>query len=191
MNLKLSSIDDNLKYLPSVCEPVLSADIFLIRGEKNNYFFDVGASDEALEFIESIKNRVAIISHFHADHSSNLKRLSFDAVYQGKIEKEIVIDDGVHLEIAPITSSHSKGSLMLRYRDYLLVGDSLYSTSVQNRAAYNVQKLASTIAELEKEKATYIVQSHNPSRILRQEAILFLKDIYKKRDKNCPYIFVD
>ena len=191
MDKKLEKIDENLFYLPSVREPVLSADVFLIRGEKYNYLFDVGASDEALEFLQQLDNRVAIISHFHADHSTNLRRIGFEKVYEGKLDDMVCIDDGVHLEISPITSCHCKGSLMLRFGVYLLVGDSLYSTTVQGRPAYNVQKLSCTIKELEKESALYVVQSHNPKPIPMTQAIGFLKEIYSKRDKNSPYIFVD
>ncbi len=88
----------------------LSADVYAIRGETAWWIFDVGACDEAADFINSLPCEVSadessagdsiagesrdgtarrlqrniVISHFHRDHFFNLPRVHFDNLYVGR-----------------------------------------------------------------------------------------------------------
>lgn len=92
--------------MPSETSP-LSADVYAIRGETAWWIFDVGASDEAADFINnlpcdisagellegtaprlhqdavSLKKNI-VISHFHRDHFFNLSRVHFDNLFVGR-----------------------------------------------------------------------------------------------------------
>ena len=70
-------INDYIEFLESSENP-LSAKVFIIKGKNNNYIFDVGANALAKELINSIENRIIIISHFHTDHMENLKHFIND-----------------------------------------------------------------------------------------------------------------
>lgn len=92
--------------MPSETSP-LSADVYAIRGETAWWIFDVGASDEAADFINNLPCDVSVgellegtaprlhqdavsfkknivISHFHRDHFFNLSRVSFDNLFVGR-----------------------------------------------------------------------------------------------------------
>lgn len=81
----------------------LSADVYAIRGETVWWIFDVGASDEAADFINNLPcdgvapgtaqhlhqdaaplKKNIVISHFHRDHFFNLSRVSFDNLFVGR-----------------------------------------------------------------------------------------------------------
>lgn len=81
----------------------LSADVYAIRGETAWWIFDVGACDEAVDFINNLPcggvapgtaqhlhqdaaplKKNIVISHFHRDHFFNLPRVSFDNLYVGR-----------------------------------------------------------------------------------------------------------
>jgi len=75
----------------------LSADVYAIRGETAWWIFDVGACDEAADFIDGLPCEAAVqsssaqplkknivISHFHRDHAFNLSRVKFDNLYVGR-----------------------------------------------------------------------------------------------------------
>ncbi|SHL85511.1 hypothetical protein [Fibrobacter sp. UWH6] len=85
----------------------LSADVYAIRGETAWWIFDVGASDEAADFVNNLPCDVSVgellegtaprlhqdavplkknivISHFHRDHFFNLSRVSFDNLFVGR-----------------------------------------------------------------------------------------------------------
>ncbi len=125
---------------PSETSP-LSADVYAIRGETAWWIFDVGACDEAADFVNSLPcdrgegtaplQKNIVISHFHRDHAFNLSRVRFDRLFVGRetfrhcdatiqarrdvtvVESPVVIEDGLRFCIEPIPSSHAKGSLML------------------------------------------------------------------------------
>jgi glyoxylase-like metal-dependent hydrolase (beta-lactamase superfamily II) len=80
----------------------LSADVVAVRGDSAWWIFDVGACDEAVNFINALpRNPVnenaatplkknIVISHFHRDHLLNVMRdlqgevsLDFDSIYVG------------------------------------------------------------------------------------------------------------
>jgi len=119
----------------------LSADVYAIRGETAWWIFDVGACDEAADFInglpcatsnvaQSLKKNI-VISHFHRDHAFNLSRVKFDSLYVGRdtyrhcdetlrghngvtvVESPMEFDDGMRVRVAPIPNSHAKGSLVM------------------------------------------------------------------------------
>ena len=88
--------------MPSETTP-LSADVYAIRGDAAWWIFDVGASDEAVDFINSLPwgdvmpgtaqhshqgvaplKKNIVISHFHRDHFFNLSRVHFDNLYVGR-----------------------------------------------------------------------------------------------------------
>lgn len=98
----------------------LSADVYAIRGETAWWIFDVGACDEAADFINnlpcdivvnggekvSLKKNV-VISHFHADHFVNLPRIQFDKLYVGRetyrhCDATIRARAGVHVVDSPL-----------------------------------------------------------------------------------------
>lgn len=123
--------------MPSETSP-LSADVYAIRGETAWWIFDVGACDEAVDFINNLPcdgaaplKKNIVISHFHRDHFFNLPRVHIDNLFVGRetfrhcdatiraragvhvVESPLAIDDGLQIRIEPIPSSHAKGSLML------------------------------------------------------------------------------
>jgi len=108
---KIVKLTDRIRYLQMSYEP-LSADVVAVRGDSAWWIFDVGACDEAVDFInalprssessthldtsECIKNATLplkkniVISHFHRDHLLNVQRmcggeisLDIDALYVG------------------------------------------------------------------------------------------------------------
>lgn len=194
---------------PSAGGP-LSADIFMFKGIKHNYLFDLGANKQALEFIRSIENPVAIISHFHADHCANARVLleegwPFEEFYAGKktcdslkvndlgtvVNESLVIDDGIHLEIIPMPSCHAKGSLMVKFGRCLFVGDGLYGGNIPSegfRYGYNAGVLLEEIRELEKVDCDFFVTSHTGDKREKKEVLDKLRMIYSLRDGNSPYI---
>lgn len=120
----------------------LSADVYAIRGETAWWIFDVGACDEAVDFINNLPcdgaaplKKNIVISHFHRDHFFNLPRVHFDNLFVGRetfrhcdenirarsgtqvVESPLQFEDGLKICIEPIPSSHAKGSLMLTVGD--------------------------------------------------------------------------
>lgn len=180
-------------------ENPLSADIFVI----GNYIFDTGASDEAKAFLNSIPNKIIVISHFHADHSTNVRRVDFDKLYGGKktcdylktgivVSERLILDETLNIQIAPLTSCHAKGSLMMNLNnEYLFVGDSLCGCSLPDgQYGFNAGMLLSTIRELEKENFKNAVVSHSGDLIPKDAVLRHLKEIYNRRDGNNPYICI-
>lgn len=190
-------ITDNIEYLPSSNEP-LSADVYVIRGAKNNYIIDTGSNDEAFKIIEGIKNKIIIITHFHADHIGNLSRIDIpDAnLYVGKYTKDyckcgteildsITIEDGANIRISAIPSSHAKGSLAITVDNkWLFLGDSYYCSA----KGYNVSLLHDEMEFLKNEPFEYAILSHDENRYSKKEILDNLKAIYSSRSKNEPYI---
>jgi len=104
----------------------LSADVYAIRGETVWWIFDVGASDEAADFINNLPcdgvapgtaqhlhqdaaplKKNIVISHFHRDHFFNLSRVSFDNLFVGRetfrhCDANIQARHGVNVVEAPI-----------------------------------------------------------------------------------------
>lgn len=128
-------IGTSIRYLPASEQP-LSAEVYFIQGEKNTYLYDIGNHLPALRVIQSLpKPPIAILSHYHADHTGNILKTAFQKIYVGEFTKAkldvgivvsqpVTIDDGIELEIIPCPSVHTPGSLILNVnREYCLIGD--------------------------------------------------------------------
>ena len=193
-------LTDNIEYLPASNDP-LSADVYVIRGVKNNYIIDTGSNDEAYQLIEGIKNKNIIITHFHADHIGNLPRIGIpdDKLYVGNYTRKyckrgteildsITIEDGPIIRISAIPSSHAKGSLAVTVDNtWLFLGDSYYCSA----KGYNVSLLHDEINFLENEIFEYAIMSHDDTKYTKEQILNKLKEIYSRRDKNEPYIKMD
>ena len=105
---KIVKLTDRIQYLQMSYDP-LSADVVAVRGDSAWWIFDVGACDDAVQFINELPHilvddaanlakrdngvRLAknvVISHFHRDHLLNVVRhcngevsLDIDALYVG------------------------------------------------------------------------------------------------------------
>jgi glyoxylase-like metal-dependent hydrolase (beta-lactamase superfamily II) len=105
---KIVKLTDRIHYLQMSNDP-LSADVIAVRGDSAWWIFDVGACDDAVQFINELPHilvddaanlakrdngvRLAknvVISHFHRDHLLNVQRmcggeisLDIDALYVG------------------------------------------------------------------------------------------------------------
>ncbi|ACX74650.1 hypothetical protein Fisuc_1045 [Fibrobacter succinogenes subsp. succinogenes S85] len=124
---KIVKLTDRIRYLQMSYEP-LSADVVAVRGDSAWWIFDVGACDEAVDFInalpcssessthldtsECIKNATVplkkniVISHFHRDHLLNVQRmcggeisLDFDTLYVGSHASKVVGEIAGHEKI--------------------------------------------------------------------------------------------
>ena len=192
----MKKIEEYLYDLESSENP-LSADVYFILGNNKTYIFDVGANINSLNEIKKYHNREIIISHFHQDHIYNLNNLddknniyvssyTFKHLNYGKIVNDLIeINDGVNLKIFEIPNSHAKGSLALIINDkYLLLGDSIGS----NIKGYNVSLLYDEIKSLEEYKYEYVLLSHKNKIYKKDAVIIFLKNIYNKKEKGNPYI---
>ncbi|MBR1861855.1 MAG: MBL fold metallo-hydrolase [Lachnospiraceae bacterium] len=191
------SVNENLSFLKSSEHP-LSADVYFIKGEKHTYIVDVGSNDEAFAIINSIPDKKVIITHFHEDHTGNLKRLEipdedvFVGNYAGKylgkgtvVGEPMVIPDGVKIGIVPIPNSHAKGSLCVTVdEEYLILGDAFYS----NVKGYNVSLLGEEIRLLESLRFDKVLMSHKERPHSREEVFSVLNKIFSQREKEKPYI---
>ena len=105
---KIVKLTDRIHYLQMSNDP-LSADVIAVRGDSAWWIFDVGACDEAVQFINELPRNLVddasnlakrdndvrlaknvVISHFHRDHLLNVQRmcggeisLDIDALYVG------------------------------------------------------------------------------------------------------------
>jgi glyoxylase-like metal-dependent hydrolase (beta-lactamase superfamily II) len=194
----MEEIKEYIKYIKSSNNP-LSSNVFLIKGEKNNYIFDVGANKLSRDIIKDINNKIIIISHFHTDHMENMKYFINEKLYigdytykilgYGNVVNDIIeINDGINLKIVHIPNSHAKGSLCLIVNDlYLLIGDSLEG----NRYGLNVSLLYDEIKLLKSLNYKHILTSHDDVIYNKDEIIKNLEYYYSKREKNKPYIGYD
>lgn len=209
-------ITENISYIAASKNP-LSADVVLIEGAEYLYLFDVGNNEEVAAYLDALpKKKKVILSHFHADHTGSIGRLSFETVYAGPImgkyyqyfvpdyekDKEpekyqtvmepVKIFDGVELEIYPMPSSHAKGSLLLQINgEYIFLADGIYSRKKDGRAVYNVQLLKEQMALLKELSGDKLFLSHERRPIKSKKSMIkFLEKIYEKREKNNPYIAI-
>jgi len=108
------------------------------------------------------------------------------------VTEPVVIEDGVKIEIAPIPSTHAKGSLALTVDDEIMfVGDATYSASDSDGAFYNAQLLQEEIAFLETSPAAKVFLSHE-RRPLKPKAVIVrqLSMILGKWDKSGPKVYL-
>lgn len=199
----MNALTERISYLPASSNP-LSADVIVIHGDSHEWIYDVGSNDVAFEYIESIKkDKIVVISHFHADHTENLKRITFSKMYCGDYTEKkfglgnvvtapITFDDGVKLTLFPIPSSHSKGAIGVAVGNQCaLLGDSAYATVKNGKAAYNVNHLKDMISTLESTDVKKFLLSHRVGlEVEKEEFIAELKGIYAKRDARQQYLFL-
>ena len=184
-NKEIINIDQDLFYLPSENDPVLSADVGIFSGGKALWLYDCGASDKACTLISGFEKVNVTISHFHRDHSFNLQRLNnVDSLYVSKysfdyfkagtiVTDELFIEDGGMIHIFPVPNSHCKGSLGMEINEkYVFLGDSVYGKHIDRRLAYNVQLLLEQYRLLERIKADKCIISHDEKCIIDKAEII-------------------
>ena len=179
----MESITPRIRRIPAVDEP-LSADAFIIEGDKRYYVFDVGASDEAYKAIVVLDKPVTvIISHFHRDHIGNMARLTPSETLAGArtckyipsaalMDAPLVIRDGVEIAIQPCVSPHAPGCLIATVDgSYTLLGDLSYARpgvgQGEAKGMYNMLKALQT---------RYFIPSHVKENPLVERDV-FLRDV--------------
>lgn len=203
--MELLKISPEISYLPASAPP-LSADVCIIAVNKAVWIFDVGSNDEAAELINGIRGeKRAVLSHFHADHTANISRISCDKIYCGgftrkklasagnadifTVDKDLYFEGGIRL--FPIPSDHAKGCVGLEFGDFAFLGDSVYCHVKDGKAVYNAGQLQALIKALKSLKADKLLLSHNqPLECHRETEISKLEEIYSLRKKNEPYIYL-
>ena len=163
----MNAIGERIKYMPATNNP-LSADVYLIDGDKYCYIYDVGNNENSLHYINQlVKEKVVILSHYHKDHAGNIAGLHYRDLYSGKkthesigkgiiIEDKLTINDGVKIEIAHCVSPHTDGSLIITVdNEYTLIAD-LYFT----RPPFDKEKAMNMIDSLRSIDTKYFVISH-------------------------------
>lgn len=182
----------------------LSCHCFVINGHQFTWIYDAGASQKALEEINSIdNNKNLILSHFHQDHITNALMIKNAVIYQGDctykhtntgkiINSEITISDGFNFRLFPIPNTHAKGSVALEVNNYLFLGDSTAPACKKGRYFYNVTLLKSQIDVLKKCNAEYCILSHREEFICKKTDIIRqLEEIYSKRNPQEAFIYLN
>lgn len=202
-NMPLINLTPEISYLPSVENPI-SSDVIFIKpdGSDTTWIFDVGTSSEAAELIKAVEGKKNIvISHFHPDHILNLLKVKCDNLYVTKytkkytragtiVDEELCFPDGV--KIYQIPSSHSKGCLVLEYKDYAFLGDATYVRFRLSAREYNVQLLEQMIKKLEEIPAQNFCLSHDKTFVQPKESVLRIyKKILSRRVNGNPTINVN
>lgn len=175
----LKAITPYLSYLPASEQP-LSADVFVIRGERRTYIFDVGNNEQARKLISGVAGKkIIILSHFHPDHIGNIGSLTCDELYVGKqtydkihagtiIRDSLVIEDGIRLEIRHCVSPHAKGSLIVTVNgEYTLLGDLYYT-----KPGCKLDAARQMLGELRKLSTQYVVVSHAEKNVFEKEVLV-------------------
>ena len=198
------TLTDRISYIPASHGP-LSADVFMFRGDTATWLFDVGLNDASYAFIEALPGpKAAVLSHFHEDHTDNVKRLRLDALYGGKetvkhtgwgtvVDAPLTLEDGLTLTVFPLPSSHAKGALGLMTGDIAFLGDGTYCRVQFGRdmLQYNAQLLREQLRVLESLPVRYFALSHEPQLLRTKEEVLReLKALYALRRSDSPYIEV-
>ena len=201
-----------INYIRSYTEP-LSADIFIVEGEKNVYMYDTGNGEKSLNDVKNVlcaygdKMVNVILSHFHPDHMGNIDKINKEKIYasantikymneKDKELSEIVSDrleitDGkLNLDIIYLPSSHAKGCIAMNInREICLLGDATYSTMKAGQIVYNRSLLSEELATLNKIDTKKFVLSHQKELFKSKESVINeLKEIYKSSNKNDAYI---
>ena len=202
-NMPLINLTPEISYLPSVENPI-SSDVIFIKPEGSDitWIFDVGTSSEAAELIKAVEGKKNIvISHFHPDHILNLLKVKCDNLYVTKytkkytragtiVDEELSFPDGI--KIYQIPSSHSKGSLVLEYKDYVFLGDATYCHFRLSAREYNVQLLEQMIKKMEEIQAPNFCLSHDKTFIQPKESVLRIyRKILSRRVNGNPTINVN
>ena len=201
--MPLINLTPEISYLPSVESPI-SSDVVFIKpqGSDTTWIFDTGTCGEAAELINAVDGKKNIvISHFHPDHILNLLKVKYDKLYVTKYTKkytrageivdgELLFPDGI--KISQIPSSHSKGALILEYKDYAFLGDATYCHFRLTAREYNVQLLEQMIKKMEEITAPNFCLSHDKGFVQPKESVLRIyRKILARRKNGSPTINVN
>ena len=201
--MPLINLTPEISYLPSVESPI-SSDVVFIKpqGSDTTWIFDTGTCGEAAELINAVDGKKNIvISHFHPDHILNLLKVKYDKLYVTKYTKkytrageivdgELLFSDGI--KISQIPSSHSKGALILEYKDYAFLGDATYCHFRLTAREYNVQLLEQMIKKMEEITAPNFCLSHDKGFVQPKESVLRIyRKILARRKNGSPTINVN
>ena len=201
--MPLINLTPEISYLPSVESPI-SSDVVFIKpqGSDTTWIFDTGTCGEAAELINAVEGKKNIvISHFHPDHILNLLKVKYDKLYVTKYTKkytrageivdgELLFPDGI--KISQIPSSHSKGALILEYKDYAFLGDATYCHFRLTAREYNVQLLEQMIKKMEEITAPNFCLSHDKGFVQPKESVLRIyRKILARRKNESPTINVN
>ncbi len=201
--IPLINLTPEISYLPSVESPI-SSDVVFIKpqGSDTTWIFDTGTCSEAAEFINAVEGKKNIvISHFHPDHILNLLKVKYDKLYVTKYTKkytrageivdgELLFSDGI--KISQIPSSHSKGALILEYKDFAFLGDATYCHFRLTAREYNVQLLEQMIKKMEEITAPNFCLSHDKGFVQPKESVLRIyRKILARRKNGSPTINVN
>lgn len=201
--MPLINLTPEISYLPSVESPI-SSDVVFIKpqGSDTTWIFDTGTCGEAAELINAVEGKKNIvISHFHPDHILNLLKVKYDKLYVTKYTKkytrvgeivdgELLFPDGI--KISQIPSSHSKGALILEYKDYAFLGDATYCHFRLTAREYNVQLLEQMIKKMEEITAPNFCLSHDKGFVQPKESVLRIyRKILARRKNGSPTINVN
>ena len=201
--MPLINLTPEISYLPSVESPI-SSDVVFIKpqGSDTTWIFDTGTCGEAAELINAVEGKKNIvISHFHPDHILNLLKVKYDKLYVTKYTKkytrvgeivdgELLFPDGI--KISQIPSSHSKGALILEYKDFAFLGDATYCHFRLTAREYNVQLLEQMIKKMEEITAPNFCLSHDKGFVQPKESVLRIyRKILARRKNGSPTINVN
>ena len=219
---EIKEINDRISYIPATEKPLSADIGIVRGDSRTYLFDVGSTLQALNYLYSLPDDKVIVISHFHGDHtwwlgthrpggsemgaednvSPCYERPAYSKLYVSKqtakytggdiVTEPITIEDGVKLTIAPMPSSHSKGSLAMIVDDELaFVGDATYSSSDNNGAFYNAQLLQEEIAFLESIPAAKVFLSHEKRPIKPKEVIIRqLKTVLGKWDKSGPYIYL-
>ena len=186
----MNTIGKRIKYVPATNDP-LSADVYLIDGDKYCYIYDVGNNENSLQYINQLgKEKVVILSHYHKDHTGNIEGIHYHDLYVGKkthevigkgivVEDKFTINDGVKIDVTHCTSPHTDGSLIITVdNEYTLIAD-LYFT----RPPFDKDKTMKMIESLRDIDTKYFVVSHQEDEkvIPKEKLISELTDYFSHK----------
>jgi len=190
-------INERIRYIPCSADP-LSADIGIIQDGPNTWLYDVGGDPARVSQLTGSYS--VVLSHFHPDHTGNIRRLDIQRLYVSNetkrhIQMGTVVDRDIRigrLHLFPLPSSHCKGCLGLEVDEtYAFVGDALYSKFRDGWCVFNTQLVKEEIAVLKKLKAPCLLVSHFDGLIRSREAVIAeLEEVYRLRNGNAPEILV-
>lgn len=187
----MNKINEQISYIEKSRDP-LSAEVFIIDMEDYYFVYDVGNGKQYIDYINRLQKPVhVVLSHFHPDHINNLHQINYEIIYQSKNTSKYTKIDNYqtdNIKIFEFPSTHAKGCLVLKFEEYLFIGDALYPN---NKDLYNVNFLKMQIDILKKLDVSYIVCSHKEPLLQSKEAIIKeLESIYKKRNPKEPYLSI-
>lgn len=203
----LKELSPYIQIIPETTHP-LSADVGIIESKNAWWIYDVGASEEARDIINSLygkdgKKVNIVISHFHCDHTKNLPYIKYDNLYVGEhtykrrhmgtiVKEPLEFNDGIEVKIIPLPASHAKGCLALEVNgEYTFLGDGTYCGEKPTRRYYNAGLLLEEIRTLQRLESPFVFLSHDRLVIRKKDIVIMqLQQLYDLRKGNEPYIWL-